>query len=1246
MEILADATRNVQNLSLHQLKDDTPSTEAVGVTLNYVSNFDTNFEDRAGFIGGIAKYVEEAQSIGKLNNILDEGFKYAAMIYTWRSMARAIPQASGDDEAFQRALHTKTVEILGPEIAKLRAFFLFQKRAIERFGEEVRTLSNPKRQATFISQTQKVTLGKMIDMFAVLDSLKNMSPLNTDYAMYSRAQNFLNKGKTVDHEELIEQMAERSFLAEPKSITNQLQAVLADIPGCDEVLAEVVNECVQLYDAGMHVLPSEKHMLLKVISFSLYLIDICDPSGKINIYKHKRLQISKVAELFRALPIVPLFGDMHLALMGNLRMSPHYDEKKWSIPETESGDRTTFLTQVTARFDAEQTRFAAQLGLLGGHTVGGARTNMSGVSPSELALQGLQLISKWTATVQELVAFKLAHPTDQYTNKECPAEAEIYERATRYNYNAVEKQCLTRIIAMIKSTVKLMWDVEGLLTSVIRQDVHRKTQVFIQETLRDVIRWVTKKKKQRPRTVLMAIRDTCADWSKGTEDKKDPFLSGTKDLSYQPMQVRDRECSLGSTQLFMFRTMLESLCADDKKKSVKSEIDSKFYGPMNDFYRASFYFSHLLHFNETLHEVSDLSQLWFRELHLGMTRGAFIQFPIDMSLPWMLIDHTLESRDASIMEYALYPFDLYNDSANFSLASFKKQYLYDEVEAEVDLCFDQFIYKLSDKIFAHYKVLASSIMLDKEFDNTVARNKVKMRKASPKRYDILLRQRHFQLLGRTVDVNRLVSQRVNASLKKALKLAVEKFESGDLTHLLELESLLDQNKLTHALLSEHLTLDSYEEMFAEANDSVTSQYGRITLHVFAELCCDILPNFTYSSATRRFIRPAHAPIFGDGEPERGRAPRSFDAEFRYGSKVMNAAFGHINSVKRRYFGGEHFASIMRLLGYGGLAMCVDEMLKIVKNALSATLTPYLHALQDGMPKSCKLPLFDYGSQGVLGFYQLQLQDFMSYRDLQTEVLHAFREIGNAVIILHLLEENTMSEEIQDLSEAMPFQGIIPVDVREGDDVREKRAHAAKAHEYMFYKHILKVAGRPDQQQQADQGDVLTRERLCRGLSMFDAVLSRIRGMLVECSKEDTVWGGPPPANGILDIDECNRFHRFWSAIQYTASVTGALGKTDSIREYFGDGLQWAGCTLVALLDQRHTFESFDFSSHVLNAYRMDGKDEKVQGVSVKAFCANAQQKRELNAYVFAILEKHMQSMKKPHPVYYSPPSYNDEESVV
>ncbi|CAF4444793.1 unnamed protein product, partial [Rotaria magnacalcarata] len=51
--------------------------------------------------------------------------------------------------------------------------------------------------------------------------------------------------------------------------------------------------------------------------------------------------------------------------------------------------------------------------------------------------------------------------------------------------------------------------------------------------------------------------------------------------------------------------------------------------------------------------------------------------------------------------------DLYNDAAMHALLVFRKQFLYDEIEAEVNLCFDQLVFKLSDKIFTHFKSLAA-----------------------------------------------------------------------------------------------------------------------------------------------------------------------------------------------------------------------------------------------------------------------------------------------------------------------------------------------------------------------------------------------------------------------------------------------------------------------------------------------------------------------------------------------------------
>lgn len=62
---------------------------------------------------------------------------------------------------------------------------------------------------------------------------------------------------------------------------------------------------------------------------------------------------------------------------------------------------------------------------------------------------------------------------------------------------------------------------------------------------------------------------------------------------------------------------------------------------------------------DTLQHCCDLSQLWFREFFLELTMGRRIQFPIEMSMPWILTDHILETKESSMMESANLPFCLF-----------------------------------------------------------------------------------------------------------------------------------------------------------------------------------------------------------------------------------------------------------------------------------------------------------------------------------------------------------------------------------------------------------------------------------------------------------------------------------------------------------------------------------------------------------------------------------------------------------
>lgn len=58
-------------------------------------------------------------------------------------------------------------------------------------------------------------------------------------------------------------------------------------------------------------------------------------------------------------------------------------------------------------------------------------------------------------------SWKLVHPTDKYSNKECPDNAEEYERATRYNYTSEEKFALVEVGPGV-----LLWWVGGVFLGI------------------------------------------------------------------------------------------------------------------------------------------------------------------------------------------------------------------------------------------------------------------------------------------------------------------------------------------------------------------------------------------------------------------------------------------------------------------------------------------------------------------------------------------------------------------------------------------------------------------------------------------------------------------------------------------------------------------------------------------------------------------------------------------------------------
>nr|XP_044600538.1 LOW QUALITY PROTEIN: cytoplasmic FMR1-interacting protein 1-like [Equus asinus] len=869
---LEDALSNVDLLEELPLPDQQPCIEPPPSSLLYQPNFNTNFEDRNAFVTGIARYIEQATVHSSMNEMLEEGQEYAVMLYTWRSCSRAIPQVKCNEQPNRVEICEKTVEVLEPEVTKLMNFMYFQRNAIERFCGEVRRLCHTERRKDFVSEAYLITLGKFINMFAVLDELKNMKcSVKNDHSAYKRAAQFLRK--MADPQSIQESQNLSMFLANHNKITQSLQQQLEVISGYEELLADIVNLCVDYYENRMYLTPSEKHMLLKVMGFGLYLID-----GSVsNIYKldaKKRINLSKMDKYFKQLQVVPLFGDMQIELARYIKTSTHYEENKsrWTCTSSSSSPQYNICEQMIQiredhmRFISELARYSNSEVVTGSGRQEAQKTDAESRKLFDLALQGLQLLSQWSAHVMQVCSWKLVHPTDKYSNKDCPDNAEEYERATRYNYTSEEKLALVEVIAMIKGLQVLMGRMESVFNHhAIRHTVYAALQDFSQVTLREPLRQAIKKKKN----------------------------------------VIQRSASL---------------------------------------------------------------------------------------------------------------------------------------------------------------------------------------RASP--------------------------------------------------------------------------------------------------------CIQCLKRLWRFHQTLMFSIP----------------------------QALNLAYSSIYGSYRNFVGPPHFQVICRLLGYQGIAVVMEELLKVVKSLLQGTILQYVKTLMEVMPKICRLPRHEYGSPGILEFFHHQLKDIVEYAELKTVCFQNLREVGNAVLFCLLIEQSLSLEEVCDLLHAAPFQNILPrVHVKEGERLDAKMKRLESKYAPLHLVPLIERLGTPQQIAIAREGDLLTKERLCCGLSMFEVILTRIRTFL-----DDPIWRGPLPSNGVMHVDECVEFHRLWSAMQFVYCIPVGTHEF-TVEQCFGDGLHWAGCMIIVLLGQQRRFAVLDFCYHLLKVQKHDGKDEIIKNVPLKKMVERIRKFQILNDEIITILDKYLKS---------------------
>jgi cytoplasmic FMR1 interacting protein len=88
------------------------------------------------------------------------------------------------------------------------------------------------------------------------------------------------------------------FLATQNKIRDTVKETLEKIPGYEDLLSDVVNICVHMFETRMYLTPSEKHMLVKVMGFGLFLVDsdICNIN---KLDQKKKIKLERIDRIFK-----------------------------------------------------------------------------------------------------------------------------------------------------------------------------------------------------------------------------------------------------------------------------------------------------------------------------------------------------------------------------------------------------------------------------------------------------------------------------------------------------------------------------------------------------------------------------------------------------------------------------------------------------------------------------------------------------------------------------------------------------------------------------------------------------------------------------------------------------------------------------------------------------------------------------------------------------------------------------------
>ncbi|CAN4121076.1 unnamed protein product [Withania somnifera] len=1154
-------------LSTFSLEDDQPEVQGPGFWVSAEGGATISPIEYSDVAAYRLSLSEDTKAINQLNTLIQEGKEMGSVLYTYRSCVKALPQLPDSMKQSQADLYLETYQVLDLEMSRLREIQRWQASASSKLAVDMQRFSRPERRINGPTVTHLWSMLKLLDVLIQLDHLKNAkATIPNDFSWYKRTFTQVSV-QWQDTDSMREELDDlQIFLSTRWAILLNLHVEMFRVNNVEDILQVLIVFIVESLELNFALLFPERHTLLRVLPI---LVVLAASSEKDSESLYKRVKINRLINIFKNDPVVPAFPDLHL--------SP-----------------AAILKELSTYFP----KFSAQTRLL---TI---------PAPHELPLREAQDYQRQYLIVNHIGVIRAEH--DDFTVR----------------------------FASAMSQLVLLKSIDGVDVEWVKE-VKGNTYDMVVEGFQLLSRWTAR------------VWEQCA-W-KFSRPCKDPVPIESHDMpgsfsDYEKV-VRYNYSAEERKALVELVSYIKSVGSMMQKvdTSVTDALWETIHAEVQDFVQNTLAtmlrttFRKKKDLSRILSDMRTLSADWMANTskpetemqsyhHSGEeSRGTFFyprpvaptsaQFPIECSLPWMLVDHVIESPIIGLLESALMSFDIYNDAAQQALVILKQRFLYDEIEAEVDNCFDIFVLKLCETIFTYYKSWAASELLDPSF--LFAIDIGEKFAVQPMRFIALLKTTRVKLLGRTINLRSLIADRMNKMFRDNLEFLFDRFESQDLCAIVELERLLDILHLTHELLSKDLTIDSVNLMLNEMQENVSlvSYSSRLASQIWTEMQNDFLPNFILCNTTQRFVRSSRVPPVPVQKPS---VPYG-KPNFYCGTPDLNSAYQSFARLYCGFFGVPHMFSLVKLLGSRSLPWLIRALLDNISNKVT-TIEPMITGLQEALPKSIGLLPFDGGISGCMRLAKEHLSCWHSKSELKAEVLCGIKEIGSVLYWMGLLDIVLREVDTCHFMQTAPWLGLIPgadgqiLHSQEGGDSPMVTLFKSATTATMSNPNCTNPTSFHTISRQAEAADLLYKANINTGSVLEYALAFTSAALDKYCSK----WSAAPKT-GFIDITTSKDFYRIFSGLQIEY-LEESVQLQSNTYEMLGDSVAWGGCTIIYLLGQQLHFELFDFSHQILNVAEVESvatspaqkNPNFLRGI--EGLLEAMKKARRLNNHVFSMLK--------------------------